>query len=117
MVMGIGPGVFGIIDTTPSFSDFMSYSKELVRFVKTDESGRVTGGFVSFLSKEPTAMVPLTFAPKPADDESFRTWIDEVMDATDDTYCVLEVGIREYTREGSTEKQETQELVGIQSVG
>ena len=117
MVMGIGPGVFGIIDTTPDFSDFVDYSKELVRFVKTDDSGKVVGGFVSFLSKEPTAMVPLDLAPKPADDEAFRGWLEEVMAATDDTYCVLEVGTRKYTREGSTEEQETQELVGIQSVG
>ena len=117
MVRGIGPGVFGIIDTDPTFSTAMGYSAELKRFVKTDDKNQVVGGFVSRLSKEPTAMVPLDFTTQPIDDAEFRSWLNDLIAATEGTYCVLEVGIREYSREGSDAKEEAQELVEVQSVG
>ena len=116
-VMGIGPGVFALLDTDPTFSTSLGYSQELKRFVKTDDSNAVVGGFVSRLSKEPTAMIPLDLPPAPVDDKEFQGWLQQLIAATEDTYCVLEVGVREYTREGSTTPEESQELVEVQSVG
>ena len=117
MVMGIGPGVYALLDTDPSFTTSLGYSGELKRFVKTDDSNAVVGGFVSKLSKEPNVMVPLDLPPAPVDDAEFQQWLQQVIAATEDTYCVLEVGVREYTREGSTTPEESQELVEVQSVG
>lgn len=117
MVMGIGPGVFALVDTDPTFSTSLGYSQELKRFVKTDDSNTVVGGFVSKLSKEPTVMIPLDLPPAPVDDKEFQAWLQSLIAATEDTYCVLEVGIREYTREGATSPDESQELVEVQSVG
>ena len=116
-VVGIGPGVFALLDTDPTFSTSLGYSQELKRFVKTDDSNAVVGGFVSRLSKEPTAMIPLDLPPAPVDDKEFQGWLQQLIAATEDTYCVLEVGVREYTREGSTTPEESQELVEVQSVG
>jgi hypothetical protein len=116
MVMGIGPGVYGLLDTDPTFTTSLGYSAELKRFVKTDDSNNVVGGFVSNLSKEPNVMVPIDLPPAPVDDAEFQQWLQDLMAATEDTYVVLEVGIREYTREGSTTPEETQELVGVSSV-
>jgi len=116
MVMGIGPGVFALIDTDPSFTTTMGYSQELKRFVKTDDSNAVVGGFVTRLSKEAHAMVPLELPPAPVDDKEFQDWLQTVIAATEDTYAVLEVGVREYTdQQGNT--QETQELVEVSSIG
>lgn len=117
MVMGIGPGVYALLDTDPTFTTSLGYSTELKRFVKTDDSNAVVGGFVSKLSKEPTAMIPLDLPPAPVDDVAFQKWLQDLIAATEDTYCVLEVGVREYTREGSTTPEESQELVEVQSVG
>ena len=61
-------------------------------------------------------MVPLDLPPAPVDDAEFQTWIQRIMASTEDAYCVLEVGIREYTREGSTTPEESQELVEVQSI-
>jgi hypothetical protein len=116
MVMGIGPGVYGLLDTDPTFTTSLGYSAELKRFVKTDDTNAVVGGFVSVLSKEPSAMVPIDLPPAPVDDAEFQQWLQDLIAATEDTYVVLEVGIREYTREGSTTPEEAQELVGISSV-
>jgi len=116
MVMGIGPGVFALIDTDPTFSTSLGYSTELKRFVKTGDNNAVVGGFVSKLSKEPSVMVPLDLPPAPVDEREFQQWLQQLIAATEDTYCVLEVGIREYTREGSTTPEESQELVEVQSV-
>ncbi len=117
MVMGIGPGVYALLDTDPSFTTSLGYSGELKRFAKTDDSNQVVGGFVSKLSKEPTAMIPLDIPAAPVDDVAFQAWLQQVIAATEDTYCVLEVGIREYKREGSDAVEESQELVEVQSVG
>lgn len=116
-VMGIGPGVFALLDTDPTFTTSLGYSAELKRLVKTDDSNAVVGGFVGKLSKEPNAMVPLDLPSAPVDDKEFQDWLQQLIAATEDTYCVLEVGIREYTREGSTTPEESQELVEVQSVG
>lgn len=62
-------------------------------------------------------MVPLDLPPAPVDDAEFQQWIQQIMAATEDVYCVLEVGIREYTRPGATTPDESQELVEVQSVG
>lgn len=116
-IFGIGPGVFALLDTDPTFSTSLGYSQELKRFVKTDDSNAVVGGFVSRLSKESDAMIPLDLPPAPVDDAEFQAWLQQIIAATEDTYCVLEVGIREYTREGSSTPEESQELVEVQSVG
>lgn len=116
LVMGIGPGVFGIIDTDTTFTTSLGYSPELKRFVKTDDANAIVGGFVSFLSTDPTAMVPIELPPAPVDDAEFQQWLQDLMAATEDTYCVLEVGVREFTRDGSTTPEESQELVGVSSV-
>jgi hypothetical protein len=117
MVMGIGPGVYALLDTDPTFTTSLGYSGELKRFAKTDDSNRVVGGFVSKLSKEASAMIPLEIPVAPVDDKEFQAWLQQVIAATEDTYCVLEVGIREYKREGSDTVEESQELVEVQSVG
>ena len=116
MVMGIGPGVYGVIDTDSTFTTSLGYSQELKRFVKTDDSGTVVGGFVSNLSKDPTVMVPIELPPAPTDDAEFQKWLQDLMAATEDTYCVLEVGVRTYKRPGSDVEEEAQELVGVSSV-
>lgn len=116
-VMGIGPGVYALLDTDPTFTTSLGYSSELKRFVKTDDSNAVVGGFVSKLSKEPSAMIPLDLPPAPVDDTEFQKWLQDLIAATEDTYCVLEVGVREYTREGSSSPEESQELIEVQSVG
>lgn len=115
-VMGIGPGVFAILDTDPTFTTSLGYANDVKYFVKTDDSNNVVGGFVSLLSKEPNVMVPIDLPPAPVDEVEFQQWLQDLMAATEDTYLVLEVGVREYTREGSTTPEETQELVGISSV-
>jgi hypothetical protein len=118
MIRGIGPGTFAILDTNETFDTFMGYSSELVRFVKTDDDNKVVGGFVSKLSKEPTAMVPLDLPPAPVDDKEFQQWLQKIIAATEDSYCVLEIGIdRSYTPEGQTEPMERQELIEVQSIG
>lgn len=117
MVMGIGPGTFALLDTDPTFSTSLGYSQELKRFAKTDDNNVVVGGFVSRLSKESDAMIPLDLPPAPIDDAEFQAWLQQIIATTEDTYCVLEVGIREYTREGSSTPEESQELVEVQSVG
>jgi hypothetical protein len=116
MVMGIGPGVYALVDTDPSFTTSLGYSAELKRFVKTNDSNNVVGGFVSNLSKESNAMVPIDLPPAPVDDTEFQQWLQDLIAATEDTYVVLEVGVRQYTREGSTTPEESQELVGVSSV-
>jgi hypothetical protein len=117
MVMGIGPGVYALLDTDPTFTTSLGYSAELKRFAKTDDSNKVVGGFVSKLSKEPSAMIPLDLPPAPVDDKEFQQWLQQLIASTEDAYCVLEVGIREYTREGSSTPEESQELVDVSSVG
>ena len=62
-------------------------------------------------------MVPLDLPPAPVDDREFQQWLQQLIASTEDTYCVLEVGIREYTREGSSTPEEAQELVEVQSIG
>ena len=114
---GIWPGVYGIIDTDPVFEASLGYSNQLKMFVRRDDNNKVVGGFVSILSTEPNTMVPINLRPAPIDDVEFHAWIQELMAATEDTYCVLEVGIRKYTREGSSTEEESQELVGVTSVG
>lgn len=116
MVRGIGPGVFGLIDTDPSFTSTLGYSSELKKFVKTDDTNAVVGGFVSLLSTDSSAMVPLNLPAAPTNDLEFQDWLQTLLALTEDTYCVLEVGTREYT-DASGHSQPTQELVGVSSIG
>lgn len=113
-VVGIGPGVFAILDVDPTFSTSLGYASDLKFFAKTDDSNNVVGGFVSYLSKEPNAMVPIDLPPAPVDEAEFQQWLQDLMAATEDTYLVLEVGTRKYTSKGV--ENETQELVGVSSV-
>lgn len=117
MIMGIGPGTFALLDTDPTFSTSLGYSQELKRFAKTDDNNVVVGGFISRLSKESDAMIPLDLPPAPVDEQGFQGWLQQLLSLTEDTYCVLEVGIRQYTRVGSSTPEESQELVEVQSVG
>lgn len=116
VVMGIGPGVFAILDTDPTFTTSLGYANDVKYFVKTDDSNNIVGGFVYNLSKEPNAMVQIDLPPAPVDDAEFQQWLQDLMAATEDTYVVLEVGIREFTRESSTTPEESQELVSVSSV-
>jgi hypothetical protein len=115
-VMGIGPGSFALIDTSPDFEQSLGWSSELTRFARADDNNRITGGFVTLLSKEPTVMVPLDIPPVPVEEDEFRSWLMNLIAATEGTYCVLEVGVRKYTRPGSTGEEEFQDLVSVSSV-
>jgi hypothetical protein len=116
-VAGVGPDVFGLFNTQPNLEDFAGFNDDVKKFATTDETGRVEGGFVSLLSKEPTVQVPLEIGVRPIESTAFVAWLENAIAQTDGAYAVLKFEHTEYQSKKTNEMVKKSEITGIQSVG
>jgi hypothetical protein len=79
---------------------------------------KVTDGYVTILSRDPSAMVPIELVTQeaPIEAEAYGEWVEEIIAATEDCYAVLEVSSREWKSDKTGKEGISQEFVSLTSV-
>jgi hypothetical protein len=117
LTRSIPPGAYALFEMDPTFETAIGPHPDLARFL-TLEGLKVTDGYVTILSLEPSAMVPIELVTQeaPIEAEAYGEWIDEIIAATEDCYAVLEVSSREWKSEKTGKEGTSQEFVSLTSV-